>query len=119
VALSAWFIWFSAKTAPLLYTPYHRPIYNLGVSLSKLPANDRIVWVGTNPIIFDYSRHYGWRWYGQDDSAQFAAWLRDKSAQGATVLVIQNPQAYPNIAAYLNQTCPSVVIQGFKVYRVS
>jgi hypothetical protein len=118
VAVSAWFIWFSAKTAPLLYTPYQKPIYNLGVSLSNLPAEDRIVWVGTNPIIFDYSRHYGWRWYGQDDAAQFADWLRDKSAQGATVLVIQNPQAYPHIAAYLNRTCPSKVIEGFKVYRV-
>jgi hypothetical protein len=119
VLVSVWFIWFSAKTTPLLYTPYQKPIYNLGVALTKLPADQRIVWVGTNPIIFDYSRHYGWRWFGQDDSSQFADWLDDKIAQGATVLVVQDQRAYPNIANYLDGKYPSEVIQGFKVYRVS
>lgn len=113
---------FTVKDTPVLYTPYQKNIYALGLHLRSMPANDRILWIGTNPIIFDYSRHYGWRdFHAHESLAQKQAWIQGKIEQGATVLIVEH-QTAPDMRPlmnYLNSTYTHHTVDGYTVFQLT
>ncbi|WP_040288681.1 ArnT family glycosyltransferase [Alicyclobacillus hesperidum] len=103
----------SVVATPTYYQPAEAPAYRLGRQLqAELPANEGIALVASSPILFDYAKRGGWRWYGGDKTAAYAQWLQQKWKVGAGVAVIEDPRAYPDLSEWLKKQYGTQVRDG-------
>ncbi|GMA57467.1 dolichyl-phosphate-mannose-protein mannosyltransferase [Alicyclobacillus sacchari] len=103
----------SVVATPAYYQPAEAPMYRLGADLQvHLPASEGIALVASSPVLFDYAKRGGWRWYGGDKAAAFKQWLRGTWDKGAGVAVIEDPKAYPSVTELLTQRYATQVRDG-------
>ncbi|WP_206915506.1 ArnT family glycosyltransferase [Alicyclobacillus suci] len=117
--LVAGMVAFCAYATPPMYTPAEAAPYALGLHLARiLPKTADIVWVGPDPMIFDYAKRDGWRWLSSDNPRAFRGWLADKQQHGAVVVVVEDTAQYPRIVSDLQAHQPFAQYAGYTVYQL-
>lgn len=117
-AISIATVGFCIYATPPFYTQAEAAMYRLGQNFeTTLPTTSHIIWVGPDPMMFDYAKHSGWRWLNGDSTADFASWLQARRGQGPLVIVVEHPSSYPHISTLLQAKFPSVQQDGYVVYE--